>query len=105
MENNIRNESFFSELQKQHINDGGKQPDAFAITEVIRRAIIEKTYKHYNGGGYEYNTNIPILKYDVVVWFSLGGDPFFQLCLDNSEGDSCTLYNSNSDCEFIVKNF
>ena len=41
--------------------------------------------------------------YDVVVWFNFGGDAFFQICMDNSEGDSCVLWNSNAECTFAKK--
>jgi hypothetical protein len=73
------------------------------MTELIRQAIIDKTYKQYTGGGYEYRTENRIQNYDVVVWFNFGGDAFFQICMDNSEGDSCVLWNSNAECEFMKK--
>ena len=76
-------------------------PDAYAITELIKEAIINKNYIIYAGGGYETNTNKRIELYDVVVWFNFGGDAFFQICIDNSDGDFCTLVNSNNKCEIL----
>jgi hypothetical protein len=101
MNNNLENKILFEELKQQHINDGGKYPEAFAITELIENAIRNKTYKIYNGGGYEYNTENEIKNFDIVVWFNWGGDPYFQVCMDNSEGDSCVLVNSNNKGELI----
>jgi len=100
---NLENKTLYEKLKQQHIDDGGKHADAYAITELIRQAIIDKTYKQYSGGGYEYRTENIIQNYDVVVWFNFGGDAFFQICMDNSEGDSCVLWNSNAECEFMKK--
>ena len=100
---NSENKTLYEKLKQQHINDGGEHADAYAMTELIRQAIINKTYKQYTGGGYEYRTENRIQNYDVVVWFNFGGDAFFQICMDNSEGDSCVLWNSNAECEFRKK--
>ena len=100
---NLDNKSLYEELKQQHINDGGKCGDAYAITELIKNAIINRNYKIYYGGGYEHKTNNKIKVFDVVVWFNLGGDATFQVCLDNSEGDCCDLWNSNADCKFEKK--
>ena len=100
---NSENKTLYEKLKQQHIDDGGEHADAYAMTELIRQAIVDKTYKQYTGGGYEYRTENRIKKYDVVVWFNFGGDAFFQICMDNSEGDSCVLWNSNAECEFMKK--
>lgn len=100
---NLENKTLYEKLKQQHIDDGGEHADAYAMTELIRQAIIDKTYKQYTGGGYEYRTENRIQNYDVVVWFNFGGDAFFQICMDNSEGDSCVLWNSNAECEFMKK--
>ena len=100
---NLENKTLYEKLKQQHIDDGGEHADAYAMTELIRQAIVDKTYKQYTGGGYEYRTENRIQNYDVVVWFNFGGDAFFQICMDNSEGDSCVLWNSNAECEFMKK--
>ena len=100
---NSENKTLYEKLKQQHIDDGGEHADAYAMTGLIRQAIIDKTYKQYTGGGYEYRTENRIQNYDVVVWFNFGGDAFFQICMDNSEGDSCVLWNSNAECEFVKK--
>jgi len=100
---NLENKTLYEKLKQQHLEDGGEHADAYAMTELIRQAIIDKTYKQYTGGGYEYRTENRIQNYDVVVWFNFGGDAFFQICMDNSEGDSCVLWNSNAECEFMKK--
>ena len=100
---NSENKTLYEKLKQQHIDDGGEHADAYAMTELIRQAIIDKTYKQYTGGGYEYRTENRIQNYDVVVWFNFGGDAFFQICMDNNEGDSCVLWNSNAECEFMKK--
>ena len=100
---NSENKTLYEKLKQQHIDDGGEHADAYAMTGLIRQAIIDKTYKQYTGGGYEYRTENRIQNYDVVVWFNFGGDAFFQICMDNSEGDSCVLWNSNAECEFMKK--
>lgn len=96
---NSVNEKLYKEFSEQHTKDGGHHPDAYAITELIKSAIINKDYKIYYGGGYEHKTNEPIKVYDVVVWFNLGGDAFFQVCLE-CDDDCCVLYNSNDECTF-----
>ena len=53
---NQENKMLYEKLKREHIDDGGKYPDAYAMTELIRQAIISKTYKQYTGGGYEYRT-------------------------------------------------
>lgn len=93
----------YEEYRIFHINDGGKFPDDYAITELIEQSILNKDYKIYYGGGYEANTHDEIKQFDVVVTFNWGGDPFFQMCLDNSDGDACLLINSNDKCEFVTK--
>ncbi len=100
---NIANEEYYEVLKQDHIHDGGKHPEEYALTELIKKAIIDKTYKHYSGGGYEYRTENIIKNYDVVVWFNYGDDAYFQVCLDNSEGDSCVLWSSNAKCEILKK--
>lgn len=100
---NEQNKSKYAEYKAFHIEDGGKYPDAYAVTELIRQSILNKDYKIYYGGGYEAKTESEIKQFDVVVTFNYGGDPLFQMCVDNSDGDACKLINSNEDCTFVVK--
>lgn len=102
---NEENEKKFKQFKEEHIKDGGENAIAYAITELIKDSLINKTYKLYSGGGYESNSENPIKKFDVVIWFSFGGDPFIQVCFDNSEGDSCLLINSNPQCTLMSKRF
>lgn len=67
------------------------------------RGYVIVTIRNSNTGGYEADTEDEIKQFDVVVSFNLGGDPFFQMCLDNSDGDTCKLINSNEECEFVMK--
>ncbi len=99
---NFDNKQKFEEYKIQHTNDGGLYPDAYAVTEIIKESILNRNYKIYFGGGYGKSGD-EIKLFDVVVTFSLGGDPFFQMCVDNSDGDACKLINSNSECEFLIK--
>lgn len=96
------NQKKYEEYKIKHINDGGKHPDAYAITEIIKHSILNRDYRIYFGGGYDKSGD-EIKLYDVVVSFNLGGDSFFQMCVDNLDGDTCKLVNSNSECEFIIK--
>jgi len=84
----------------EHTKDGGKIPQKYALTELVKECIISKDYKIYFGGGYEYGTKNAINKYDVVCYINMTGDPFFMVCMDNEDGDFCTLFCCNSDCEF-----
>lgn len=56
------NKEYYELMKKTHLKDGGKHSDAYAITEVIKKAILNKSYKIYYGGGYEYKTENPIKK-------------------------------------------
>ena len=100
---NLENQKLYEDLKKQHTEEKGSCPVAFAITQLIKRAIEDKTYKIYYGGGYEHKTENRIKKYDVVAWFNFPGDPFFQVCLNNEEGDFCELFNANADCSLNKK--
>jgi hypothetical protein len=100
---NISNMLHYHELMDEHIKDGGKYPVPYALTGLIEDAIKTKTYKIYSGGGYEHNTTKSIDNYDVVVFFTYGGDPNFMVCVDNSEGDCCELNRSNKECRIIKK--
>ena len=98
---NLKNQEKYEQYKKFHTEDGGKNPEAHATTEIIKDAIKEKTYKIYHGGGYEHKTENIIKNFDVVVTFSWGGDPSFQMCVDNSDGDACKIINSNPECTFV----
>ena len=96
------NKEKFEKHKKFHIDDDGKHPEAYAVTEIIRESILNRDYKIYYGGGYDKDGD-EIKVYDVVVTFNWGGDPFFQMCVDNSDGDACKLVNSNPECTFVQK--
>lgn len=95
---NKPNKALFESLKEFHTGDGGQAPDEYAITELIKKSIINRDYKIYNGGGYDVNEK-PIMNFDVVVYFNLPNDPFFMVCMDNSDGDTCDLYRCNEDGE------
>lgn len=99
---NIGNEKLFNELKKEHIDDGGKMPNEYALTELIKIAIINRDYKIYYGGGYEHRTENRIKLFDVVAYFNLTSDVFFMVCTNNTEGDSCVLHSCNSDCKILT---
>jgi hypothetical protein len=95
---NEENRKYYEDRKQFHINDNGTAPEEFAVTELIKRSIADRDYKIYYGGGSDVNAN-RVLNFDVVVWFSLAGDPYFMVCMDNSEGDECDLYRCNIDGE------
>jgi len=96
---NLKNKKLYNNLKQEHIKDGGKCSDAYAMTALIEKAIKNKKYKLYSGGGYDVDQK-RIKIFDVVVWFNFAGDPHFQMCADNSEGDFCELINATPDCKF-----
>lgn len=96
--NNVKNKLIYDEAYQFHLDDGGTVPDAYAVTEVIKKAIERKEYVIYHGGGYSLD-NQPVNEFDVVVRFSMAGDPYFYMCMDNSEGDECDLYRCNEEGE------
>lgn len=100
---NKENESLFNQFKQKHLSEGGKAPEEAAITNLIRHHIENKTYRTYLGGGFYENGDI-VNKYDVVVWFTWGGDPEFMVCFDH-DGDFCDLYgcNKNGQKTFIAK--
>jgi len=95
---NTENQKLYEKAKKFHTDDNGEAPEEYALTELIKKSIADRDYKIYYGGGYDVNAE-PILNYDVVVWFSVAGDPYFMVCKDNSEGDYCDLYRCNTDGE------
>jgi hypothetical protein len=100
---NLENKNLYEEYKKFHINDGGKNPDGYAMSELIKQSIEKRNYLIYYGGGYEYKSENRINKYDVVVTFNWGGDPTFMICMDNSDGDACELWNSDDKGWFSKK--
>ncbi len=96
---NKDNELVYTNYKDFHIKDGGEAPEEYALTELVKNAIIHKYYKIYYGGGYEYRTEEPIKRFDVVCYFTLFGDPYFMVCLDNSEGDCVYLTRCNNKAE------
>ena len=100
---NEENKALYEKFMKEHTGNGGQIPEQCALSELVKYAIENKNYKIYYGGGYEHKTKNDIKNYDVVVWFSMAGDPYFMVCMDNSEGDSCDLYRCNSDCKIEKK--
>jgi hypothetical protein len=101
---NKPNKELFESLKEFHTGDGGNAPDEYAVTELIKKSIINRDYKIYNGGGYDINED-PIMNFDVVVWFSMPGDPYFMVCMDNSEGDHGDFYRCNENGELEMKRF
>lgn len=102
---NIENKNLYEDFYNKHINENGTVPIQYAITELIRNSIINRTYKLYLGGGYEYHSNREIKKYDIIAYFTMGGDPVFMMCKDNSDGDCCEFICTNEKNEILYKNF
>ena len=42
----------YESLKQLHISENGTAPDAFAVTEMIKEAIENKSYRTYKGGGF-----------------------------------------------------
>ena len=102
---NTKNQELFIKYQQEHIADEGKVPVAYAVTELIQYAIDNKIYKKYSGGGYEHRTKNRIKNFDVVYWLDFHRDPHFDMCIDNSEGDSCDLIHSDSNGNVLKRTF
>jgi hypothetical protein len=97
MEINKINSKKFEEYKQKHISESGTVPDAYALTQLIKDSILAKDYIHYEGGGpYEDDHSLFLKKYDVVVSFTLGGDPDFGVVIDE-DGDFCDLYSSDEN--------
>jgi hypothetical protein len=98
---NEENYGRFIFFRNEHIHNGGKFPLEAALTELVKICILERNYKIYYGGGYEYHKHkefSSINVYDVVCYFGLTGDPYFMVCMNNEQGDCCELSRCNSDC-------
>lgn len=102
MNENELNKFVYEKYEQQHLKDNGKAPEEFAITQLIKLAIETKNYKVYNGGGI-YPDKTSVKNFDVVVWFTMGGAPEFMVCLDNSEGVHCRLYNCDTEGNLFFK--
>lgn len=100
---NLENKELYEFYEKRHVDDGGRFPREYAMTELVNHAILTKNYKVYHGGGYEHRSENRIKNYDVVVCFTFANDPYFMICFDNSEGDSCVLYRCNDKCKIETK--
>jgi len=99
MNTNSTNIRRFQIYKSKHIDEGGKAPDEYAITQLIKDSITNKDYILYNGGGPHDNK---LKKYDVVVNFELTGDPFFGVVMDH-DGDFCDIYSCNNKGQLIKK--
>lgn len=101
---NKEHENLYERFRRDHIKEGGDLPMEAALTNLVAHSISTKGYKIYDGGGSD-KFGIPILKYDVVVFFDFANDPFFMVALDVSEGDQCDLYRCNpqSELEKVTK--
>jgi hypothetical protein len=105
MLNNETNKKIYEISKKKHTEEGGKAPIAYALTQIIKKSIKERDYKIYKGGGpYGINHEWILKKFDVVVTFTLGGDPEFWVVMDH-DGDFCDLYRSNEKGELEKKMF
>jgi len=91
---NKENEILYDGFYKKHLKENGTAPKETAITNLIRHHIENKSYRVYNGGGFYENEEI-VNKYDVVVWFTWGGDPEFMVCFDH-DLDHCRLYGCDN---------
>lgn len=89
----MNKEEKFESLKQKHISEGGTSPGAYAVTEMIKEAIENKTYRTYNGGGF-YENGEAVEFYDIVVWFTWGHDPVFQMA-GHHDLDSVELFMSN----------
>lgn len=98
---NEENKLLFEASKLKHIEEGGKCPNEFAVTELIKQAIVNKSYHLYRGQGRNEDDAFT-KKFDVVVWFTWARDPEFMVCLDNEEGDQCDLYNCNKDGQMMT---
>ncbi len=91
----------FESFKQKHLSEGGKSPDAYAVTEMIKEAIENKTYRTYNGGGF-YDNGDRVETYDIVVWFTWGNDPVFQMA-GHHDLDSVELFMSNENGFLVSK--
>ena len=104
MEVNRDNQNKLREYAKQHREEGGNSAEAYGITQLIKDAILNKSYIVYNGGGpYNDDRETMFLKqYDVVVTFNFAGDPDFGVIIDE-DLDFCDIYSSNEKGELLHK--
>lgn len=102
MKINEENYKLFEELKAKHLSDNGKAPDAYAITGIISKAIINKNYIHYKGGGpYKDNGDEKFLKkFDVVVTFNISNDPQFSVVIAH-DNDFCDLVYSDENGDLL----
>jgi hypothetical protein len=105
MTHNHKNEEIYERSVDKHHKEGGSASMAYALTEVIKNEILDKSYLVYNGGGpYGEDGEFLIKRFDVVVTITWGGDPEFWVVMDH-DGDCCDLYKSDTQGNVIRKFF
>jgi hypothetical protein len=105
MFHNHSNENIYESSLDKHSKEGGSASIAYALTEVIKNSILNKSYLIYRGGGpYNDDGGFWIKRFDVVVTFTWGGDPEFWMVMDH-DGDCCDLYKSDTQGNVIRKFF
>lgn len=102
---NETNKEIFIKNFNEHLSQGGKVPEAYGFTQLIKEAIINKSYILYNGGGpYDVVGKDALKKYDVVVSFIFSGDPHFGVIMEE-DLDFCDVYSSNDKGELVIKSY
>jgi len=101
---NNKNKKLFEEFMVKHLEEGGKAPREYAITELIKISIENKDYKVYkNQRVYTYGTTVN--NFDVLVHFYSSGVATFYVCMNNSEGAFCSLYTCKEDGKLYKEEF
>jgi hypothetical protein len=100
MKANKSNLLLFEKYKEEHLNDNGKVPFEFAITSLIENAIENKSYNLYQGDGRNKDGGLT-KNYDVIVYFTLSGDPVFGV-FDNCDGES-KIYNCDNEGVLQIK--
>jgi len=83
----MNNKELYQKFYNQHIKEGGKLPDASALSLLIEHCIRNKKYTIYYDIKRDKNHTPLIDDYEVIVVFNFAGDPTFGLLREDDLED------------------
>ena len=79
---NIENKVYYDKEYMKHLQEGGKAPRACALTNLVNKAIKEKSYGLYFIDDRSFIDKSNFKLYDVIAWDNIACDVVFGVLMD-----------------------